>query len=147
MGRTTTTAGKPNHLHSTAVHAVQRLATSIHAVQRLATSIHAVQRLATSVHAVQRLATPVNTVQRTFTAVLAMQRRATTDLAMQRGTPVHAAAEGPTKEMFEEQEKRSYAHLDTTLAMVGLWQSWTGLNPAIYVVISCSQTMPLLVIT
>ena len=110
MGRTTTTAGKPNHLHSTAVHAVQRLATSIHAVQRLATSVHAVQRLAMPVHT--------------------MRRRATTDLAMQRGTPVHAAAEGPTKEMFEEQEKRSYAHLDTTLAMVGLWQSWTRLNPA-----------------
>ena len=88
-GDTTTTAGKPSHLHSSAVHAVQRLATSIHAVQRLATSVHAVQRLATLVH----------TVQRTSPAVLAMQIRATTDLAMQRATPVHAAAEGPTKEM------------------------------------------------
>ena len=126
-GDTTTTAGKPSHLHSSAVHAVQRLATSVHALQRLRT--------------------PVHTVQKTSPAVLAMQRRTTTDLAMQRATPVHEAAEGPTKEMLEEQEKRSHAHLDTTLAMVGLWQSWTGLNPAIYVVISCSQIMPLLEIT
>ena len=48
-------------------------------------------------------------MQRDLLEVLAVQEVCYRVFAMQRATPVHAAAEGSTKEIFVEKEERSHA--------------------------------------